>query len=289
MVVFLNGKFVPEADATVPITDRGFLYGDGLFETLRVYRGVPFRWASHLRRLHHGLKALGIVCPTNDAMLRAAAGELIENNQAADSILRIQMTRGSGQRGYASTGADKPTLVMTTHSAPAIASRPPVWTLATSRFRIESDNPLNGVKSSNKLINVLAKDEAAQAGADEAILLNERDEVVETSSANLFWIQGDTVRTPPLASGSLPGVTREVVMEICEALEIPCYEYPCEPATLRTASGVFLTLSSWGIVEADSVDGMPLLRSPLIQRLVAAYREVVERETRPADNRANRP
>lgn len=279
MLVFLNGEFVDETEAKVSVMDRGFLYGDGMFETLRAYDGVPFRWDAHMRRLHRGLDELSIPTPVDDATLRKAADELIAKNSAAGCLLRIQITRGSGNRGYASAGANKPTLVMTTHPAPAIPPQPPAWALASSGFRIQSNNALNGVKSANKLLHVLAKDEAVRAGADEALLMNERDEIVETTSANLFWIQGDAVFTPPLACGALAGVTREVVMEICDALRIPCHEHTCETATLRTASGVFLTLSSWEIVEASAIDGKPLNRSPLIERLCAAYREVVERET----------
>lgn len=279
MLVFLNGEFVEEAEAKVSVMDRGFLYGDGVFETLRVYRGVPFRWDAHMRRLHRGLEELSITPPVDDARLRAVADELIERNHASDSILRIHITRGSGNRGYASASADKPTLVITTHPAPAASPAPPVWTLITSRFRLQSDHPLNKVKSSNKLLNVLARDEAARAGADEAILLNERDDVVETTSANLFWIQGDAVFTPPLASGALAGVTREVVMEICESLQIPCREDTGTLATLSTADGVFLTLSSWGVVETASIDLTELKRSPLTERLYTAYRELAARET----------
>ena len=279
MFVFLNGAFVAESEAKVSIMDRGFLYGDGLFETLRVYRGAPFRWNAHLRRLHHGLGELGVTAPLKDAELRDAADELIARNNAAESILRIQITRGPGRRGYASAGAVQPTIVMTTHPAPPVSPSPPLWTLIASQFRVQSGNRLNCTKSSNKLINVLAKDEAAQKGADESLLLNERDEVVESTSANVFWIKGDAVCTPPLSSGALPGVTRDVVMEICESLQISLREQDGKLAAFHAADGVFLTLSSWEVVEASSIDGASLNRSQLPGRLFAAYRDVVDRET----------
>ena len=119
MVVFLNGQFLPEAEAVVPVNDRGFLLGDGLFETLRVVNGKPFRFAQHLERMMRGADFLKIKPPFTPKELEQFAARLIEQNQMPDAILRVTLTRGPGERGYSSKGADRPTLVMTLHPAPS--------------------------------------------------------------------------------------------------------------------------------------------------------------------------
>src|ERR1700735_2987218 len=115
MVVFLNGKFMPEADAVVPVSDRGFLLGDGLFETIRVCGGKPFRMAQHLERMTRGAEALKIKMPFTARELQSFSSELIEKNRMADSVLRVTLTRGPGARGYSAKGADKPTLLIMLH------------------------------------------------------------------------------------------------------------------------------------------------------------------------------
>jgi len=280
MHVHLNGELLPEAEAVVPISDRGFQLGDGVFETMRVYRGVPFRWNAHLARLHHGLATLGITPPLNDDSLRQAAGELIERNHADDSILRIQITRGSGQRGYSPKGADNPTIAITTHPAPVIPDPPPRRSLITSSFRIQSNSPLASIKSINRLTNILAKDEADRAGADDAILVNERGEVAELTSSNIFWVGDNTVHTPPVTCGALPGVTRATIMELAAELGIGCSETTCAASELADKPGVFLTVSTWELLAIATIDGTPVTPSPLLETLRTAYRERVGRETR---------
>jgi branched-subunit amino acid aminotransferase/4-amino-4-deoxychorismate lyase len=118
VIVFLDGQFVPEKEARVSIFDRGFLYGDGLFETLRIYGGKPFRWEDHLERLSRGAEFLKIAVSFSSDALREKCHELIERNKMPDSVLRLTLTRGIGERGYSPKGADKPTLAMTLHPAP---------------------------------------------------------------------------------------------------------------------------------------------------------------------------
>src|SRR5258705_7895212 len=137
MIVFLNGRFVPEKDAVVSIHDRCFLYGDGLFETLRIYNGKPFRWAQHLERLKCGARFLKIELPFPLEEIRESAGILIEQNQQPEAILRMTLSRGVGVRGYSTRGAKKPFLVMTLHPAPIVAlNNKTVWRLITSSIRV---------------------------------------------------------------------------------------------------------------------------------------------------------
>jgi aminodeoxychorismate lyase len=286
--IFLNGQFVREERAVVSVFDRGFLYGDGLFETLRVFHGKPFRWAQHLERLQRGAEFLKIKLPFSPEALHDFARELIKKNEMPDALLRVTLSRGVGVRGYSPKGAESPTLVMslhavTGHPVPSDGRgaggegklSPPRWNLITSSHRLPAKEALAQFKTCNKLPQILARAEADAAGADEALLLNTDGFIVEGASSNLFWIEGDTICTPPLAAGILPGVTRAVVLEICRALAMETRESEILSEQLRRAAGIFVSLSSFGIVEAASLDGHVLSRSPLIGQIQESYRNLL--------------
>jgi branched-chain amino acid aminotransferase len=294
MIVCLNGRFVPEDRAVVSVLDRGFLYGDGLFESLRVSNGRPFRWDQHMDRLRQGAGYLGIRIPFSAVSLRQMADRLISRNRMPESILRLTLSRGIGSRGYSPAGAGRPTLVMTLCSAPAGTSGrvpvrrgpdarqrvpPPRWRLVTASTRLPAGEPLSRFKTCNKLSQVVARAEADAAGADEALLLNTDGFVVEGSSSNVFWIERDSVCTPPPGAGVLPGVTRAVVLEICRSRGLRTRESSLTLAKLKRRQGVFLTLSSRGIVEARSLDGRALSSSVLVRDLRLAYWKLVQAET----------
>lgn len=267
MLVFLNGRLVPEADAVVSAFDRGFLYGDGLFETLRVMNGVPLDWDGHWRRLAAGAEVLRIKLPFASDFLRAQARELSRQNELPEAILRLTLSRGSGSRGYSPKGADTPTCVMSLHPAPALGSTAPQWKLHAASLRVPAGDALTACKSANKLLHVLARAEAEAAGAHDALLLNSRGELVEAASANLFWIEHDEVHTPPLSTGALPGTTRELVLGWCAGQKLPFHETVAEPDRLPRADGCFLTLSSLGVVEVTSLDQRMIRTAPLTRRI----------------------
>lgn len=272
MTVYLNGRFVAEADAKVSVFDRGFLYGDGLFETIRVYAGKPFRWPQHLQRFRKGAAFLGIVLGPTDAEMKGIATELLLRNQMVEGILRIALSRGVGSRGYSPKGADSPTLVMSLHPVIAKPTRElPQWKVVTSAYRVAVGDPLLVIKSASRLLNVLARAEAEARGADESLLVNTDGHIAEAAGSNLFWIEGGTVCTPPLESGVLEGVTRGLVLEICRGLEIPVAIKNAAPSALLDADGVFLSNSGLEIVEVVELDGKPLKRSPLLARLAESY------------------
>lgn len=280
MIVFLNGKFVPEEQALVSIFDRSFLYGDGLFETLRVCHGQPFRWTQHIERLERGAALLRLRLPFSPEELRKFADELISRNRMPESVLRVHVSRGVGPRGYSIKQADRPSLTMSLHAAPqADPQNPPHWRLITSSIRLPAGDPLTNQKTCNKLPHILARAEAEERGADEALLLNTHGEVAEGAACNVFWLEGGTVCTPLLTAGALPGITRAVVLELCGALGLPAREQAATPQTLRASGGVFLTLSTLGIVEAVSLDGEPLPSVARLPALRGAYERLVEKET----------
>lgn len=272
MTVFLNGQFIPEAQATVSVFDRSFLYGDGLFETMLVSNGKPFRWTPHMERLERGAEFLGIKIPFTRAALAGFASELIKRNQLPESLLRLTLSRGVGVRGYSPKGADKPVLVMTQHPISAsTTSTLPRWRARTASFHLPADEPLAQFKTCNKLAQILARAQADALEANEALLLNTDGFVVEGASSNLFWIERGTVCTPPLASGILAGVTRDVVRELCPKLQLAYREANIRPEELAQADAVFLSLSSHGIVEVAELDGARLASSLHVTSLSKAF------------------
>ena len=280
MIVFVNGRFIPEAEATVSVFDRGFLYGDGLFETLLVANGKPFRWEQHLLRLRRGAELLNIKIPFSPEELRKFVARLVADNQMPQALLRLTLTRGVGVRGYSPQRAVHPTFTMSLHPAQSQdPARPLQWRLVCSNIRLPSGELLAHYKTCNKLPQILARAEADALGADEALLLNTDGHIVEASSANLFWLAGRFLHTPPVAAGVLPGVTREVLFELARELGLDVRETSISKEDLHKTDGVFLSLSSLGIVEAASLDGRDLKRSPLVPRLSEAYWRVVDTET----------
>jgi branched-subunit amino acid aminotransferase/4-amino-4-deoxychorismate lyase len=229
-----------------------------------------------MQRLRQGAAFLKIKLPFSPDELLSFALKLSVKNKMPDSVLRLVLSRGPGTPGYSPRDAKTPTVVMVLRPLPhADSKNPPQWKLITSSFRLPAHDPLAAFKTCNKLPQVLAKTEADAAGVNEALLSNTNGFVVEGASSNLFWIKGSTIFTSPLVAGILPGVTRRVVFEIASHLKIPVREKNIRPKELAQTDGIFLTVSSFGIVEAKSLDGKILRTSPLRGRISRAYREIL--------------
>ena len=267
---------MPEEKALVSVFDRGFLYGDGLFEGMLVMRGKIFRWHEHMERLQCGVEFLKLTVPFSYDQLFAFAEQLIARNQMPNCMVRLSLSRGITERGYSPKNARQPAIVLTLHPLPVFAAKnPPRWKLITASFRLPANDPLAQFKTANKLSQILARAEADAANANEAILLNTAGQIAEGTTSNIFWIKNNSVGTTPLPSGALPGVTRATVLELCHLQKIPSREISARKKTLFEADGVFLTMTSWGIVEAQTLDGRKLNRSPLVKKLQRAYRELL--------------
>ncbi len=280
MLVFLNAKFLPEADALVSVNDRGFLLGDGLFETIRVANGKTFRFAQHLERLTRGADFLKIKPPFTPKELEKFAAHLIAKNQMPEAILRVTLTRGPGGRGYSLKNSGAPTLAMTLHPLPPQdADEPLQWSLVTSSYRIPASDALSSFKTTSKILNILARDEAEGKSADEALLLNTNGEVAETAGGNLFWVYQEKICTVPSGRGVLPGITRAIVLEICRSLGLETNKRVIKPEHLRNAEGLFVTNSALGIVPVAAFDGEPVAPSPLVDQIASAYNEMLVRES----------
>jgi branched-chain amino acid aminotransferase len=274
MITFLNGHFVPGTQAVIPVNDRGFMYGDGLFETVRVVNGRPFRFAQHLERMMRGANFLKIKPPFPPKELQDYAGQLIEKNEMPEAILRVTLTRGPGERGYTPNGEGRPTIVMTLHAAP-VSEIPVQWSLITSSFRVPAADPLSSFKTLNKLTHVMARAEAAEKGANEALLINTNGEVAETAGGNIFWVYDDKICTTPTGRGVLPGITRAVVLEICQALGLLTNKRVIKPEALKNSEGIFITQSALGIVPVATFDEELVAPSPLVDQIFNAHRELL--------------
>jgi branched-chain amino acid aminotransferase len=272
MITFLNGRFVPEAEAVISVSDRGFMYGDGLFETVRVANGWLFRMPQHLERLSRGANFLKISLPFTARELHQFAEQLVQKNEMTEAVLRMTLTRGRGDRGYTSKTNSPPTVAITLHNAPS-PENPVQWNLITSSFHVLAADPLSSFKTLNKLTHVMARAEAVEKGADEALLINTNGEVAETASGNIFWIYNERICTTPTGRGVLPGITRAVVLEICQTLGLQTNKRVIKPEALRNSEGIFLTQSAHGIVPIATFDGEPVATSPLVDQIFNAYHE----------------
>ena len=217
--------------------------------------------------------------PFGSEALLASATELIHRNGTAEGVLRVTLSRGVGPRGYSPRGAEQPVTVISVHPGSVLDDKgPPQWNVVTSSFRLLANAPLAQFKTCNKLTQVMARAEADAAGAQEALLLNSDGQVAEGASSNLFWIRDGVVCTPPLTGGVLPGVTRTVVLELCQKQEIPTSIAVLSPEDLFHCEGIFLSLSTVGVAEAIFLDGRPLQRSPIAKALYAGFLRLIRAE-----------
>lgn len=263
----------------VSVNDRGFLYGDGLFETMRVYNARPFRMAQHLERMVRGANYLKIPLPFTPKQLQQFAGQLIEQNKMTEAVLRVTLTRGSGKRGYSPKDAGPPTVAMTMHEiAPLDTANPPRWSMVTSSFQIPAGDPLASFKSTSKLLQTAARADAEARDADEALLVNTNNEVAEAAGGNLFWVYHEKICTTPTGRGALPGITRAVVLEICQVLGLQTNKRVIKREALKNAEAIFLSQSANGLVSIVSLDGEPVPDSPLVEKIYKAYCEMLAKE-----------
>jgi branched-chain amino acid aminotransferase len=270
-MLYLNGAIVPPDFARIDPADRGFTLADGLFETLRAYRGKPFRLEDHLVRLESSAQALGIPLLFDAVRIAEAVVELLEANSLTegDAAIRITATRGIGPRGLAPPAEVQPTLLITTT---AYAPLPDTGSAAIVDIRRNEGSPLSQMKSLGYLDNVLAARDAADRGAEEAILLNNAGRVAGAARANLFAVLDGRLLTPPLSDGVLPGIARRVVLELAAALRIPTEEASLSPADLRGAREIFLTNSLFEIRSIGQLDDREFGQSEVAAKLRADYR-----------------
>jgi branched-chain amino acid aminotransferase len=273
---WLNGALVEEGDVCISPADRGFLLGDGVFETLRSYGGTLFALREHLERLRAGAQALEIGVPPIGELEHGATA-LIAAGPSADARLRITVTSGSGPPGLR-RGEGTPTVLIT---AAALSGWPATATAVVAPWAHDENSPLAGVKTTSRGESVMAQMLARANGADEALFLNSAGRLCEAATANVFVVRDGRVETPPLSAGCLAGITRERVLRLCAELGVAAAEADLARDAVHSADELFLTSSTREIQPLVVIDGQPVGEGEpgaLTLRLGEAFAAMVQRE-----------
>jgi branched-chain amino acid aminotransferase len=277
-LLWLDGRLVSENEARVSPFDHGLLVGDGVFETLRVYDGVPFAWTRHHERLVRSAAGLGLSAP-GSRELRAAVDEVLAANGLADGRVRLTVTGGPSPLG-SERGSGRPTVIVV--SAPATRWPPTVDVVIVPWSRNEH-GAVAGLKTTSYAENVRALAYAREQDAGEAIFLNTRGELCEATGSNLFVIRDGVVLTPPADAGCLLGVTRALVLELCADHGISAEEAALGPSALGDADEAFLTSSTREVQSIARVDGraLPTAPGPTSDKLGGLLTELIARNPDP--------
>ncbi|MCX8237198.1 MAG: branched-chain amino acid aminotransferase [Akkermansiaceae bacterium] len=282
--IWLDGNIVDESEAKVSVFDHGLLYGDGIFEGIRFYEGRVFRLTEHIERLYLSAKALLLKMPWTLEEVCEATLETIRANELTDGYIRLVVTRGVGDLGLNPYLCPSPSMFIiasgiTLYPKELYENGLEVVTCSTRRPTPASLSPQ--VKSLNYLNNVMAKIEALKAGAKEGLMLNEQGYVAECTGDNVFIVKKGVVLTPPVSDGSLDGITRQVIFDLCDELGIIIREVSMTRYDLYTADESFLTGTAAETIpmvkldEREIGDGKP---GPVSLRLIEAYGEKVRSE-----------
>lgn len=277
-IAWVDGKIVPAREATIPVLDHGFLFGDGVFEGIRVTPLGIFRLDDHIKRLSTATRAVGIEIEGGMARVREVACETTRAWGAREGYLRLILSRGVGALGLDPASCGQPTIVCVAAGIAGLAPAKEVSgvDLITSSLRRPAGDVLDPrVKSLNYLNNVLAKREANLRGADDALVLNAQGLVAEASAANIFALTGDRLDTPPTTDGALEGITRRTVLEIGSELGLDTRERSLGRFDLFAADAVFFTGTRAGLVPVASLDGSPIDQSarPRLKEIQAVFRK----------------
>jgi branched-chain amino acid aminotransferase len=283
-VCWVNGELVKASEARVSPLDRGLLYGDGVFETMRAYAGRIFRLGAHLDRLLQAARGLGFPFALDSELLAQACRQVVRANDLAEAYVRLTVTRGVGGLPSELDAPPAPTVLAVAREFDGYPEslRERGMVAGVASVRRNASSPLSRVKSLNYLDNLLARAQAAEAGADEALLLDTDGNVVEASASNVFLVSGRRVITPPVSAGVLPGITRQCVLDLCPELGLEAVEDTFTLADLLQAREAFLTNSLMEVMPLTVVEGGPIgegAPGPVTKDLMQAYRELVREET----------
>jgi len=284
MKIYLDGQFVDQADAKISVFDHGLLYGDGVFEGIRLYDGNIFRLEEHLERLEYSAKAILLRLPLSRKELSDAVCETCRQNKLKNAYIRLVVTRGVGDLGLAPWLCPKPSIFII---AAGISLYPEEYyqnglaivTVPTRRITPAALPPT--IKSLNYLNNILGKIEAKQFGALEAIMLNEQGYVAECTADNVFIVHKGELLTPSASQGALRGITRGTIMDIAGELGIPLREGNLTRYDMWCSDECFLTGSGAEVIPVVKLDGREIgtgKPGPITQRVLASFRERVRVE-----------
>jgi branched-chain amino acid aminotransferase len=285
-IIYLNGRLIPRFEAKLSPFDHGFLYGYGLFETMRAYNGHVFRLDSHITRLRCSAESIGLthtILTTEEGKqsLKAACMATLEANELKDARIRLTVSAGEGDMTPDPGTCSSPTVLITARS---LVPLPPEkyetgFKAAVSFLRRNSQSPLSRLKSTCYMENVLARMTAKAAGYDEAIFINEQGYLAEGSTTNVFLVSHGELITPCFESGVLPGITRDAVLEIARTSNIKATERWVELNELIEAEEAFLTNSVLELMPLVSIEGRPIgagKSGKVTRDLLFAYRKLVD-------------
>ena len=273
-IAFVNDVFLPLSEARVSVEDRGFQFGDGVYELLRVYAGVPFRLTDHLGRLEQSARAIGISLPYTRDRWAAVISEAVSRSGFPEAKVYIQVTRGVAPRDHVPAASMAPTVVVTVR-----AMAPPASELYANGADVVTVSDIRwarcNIKSIGLLANVLAKQQARERGAVEALFVRDGD-VLEGATSNVIAVKNRCLVTPPEGSLLLPGVTRKVVLGLAQEAGVAVKEQPVTEGELYASDEVFLTGTTIEVLPVARVNGRPIgagAPGPVTKLMMARFRE----------------
>jgi branched-chain amino acid aminotransferase len=281
--IFLNDRFVRREEACVSVFDHGFLYGDGIYETLRAYDCRIFMLRRHLARLERSARAIGLDLPVAEKEWPALLQEAMERNGIRDAYLRITVSRGEGGIGLDPALCRRPTLVIMAlpfqaHAAELFERGVDLAIVGIRRNHPAAISPQ--IKSLNFLNNILAKQDAIRAQAFDGLMLTTEGDVAECTTSNIFFVRGDRLCTPAVSCGILDGITREVVLVLAQEEGVAVEEGRYQPQAFFQADECFLTNTSMEVMPVRTIDSRPIgegNRRPVTTRLQEAFRRELPR------------
>jgi len=285
--IFIDGKFVPEDEAKVSVFDHGLLYGDGVFEGIRLYDGRIFRLKEHLDRLFASARAIMLDIPMTRAQLTDACRQACAKNNLRDGYIRLVVTRGIGNLGLNPFKCKNPTVIIiasTIELYPEEVYRTGIKLVTASTVRTNASAVSPSIKSLNYLNNILARIEAVNAGTVEALMLNSQGYVAECTGDNIFIVRAGHLQTPPVSAGALIGITRAVVMDLAAKTGLAVSEPDLTRYDIMTADECFLTGTAAEIVPVTELDGRPIgagKPGPVTLQLTSEFRKLTRAEGTP--------
>ena len=275
--IWIDGELVGQADAKISVYDHGLLYGDGVFEGIRLYNGRVFEADAHIKRLYNSAKAIRLTIPLTAEQMLAAIEQTAKANQFSDCYVRAVVTRGVGYLGLNPNKCAKPSVFVITdliEMYPKETYEQGMAIITASVIRNHPNALSPRVKSLNYLNNILAKIEAADANVPEALMLNAEGNVSECTADNIFIARDGAIVTPSTNDGILEGITRGAIIKLCAKLQIPCVEKSIQRYDVYTADECFLTGTGAEVVPVTKIDGRAIgngTPGPLTGRLMEAF------------------
>ena len=278
-LIYLNGSLVPKEQAVVSVYDHGLLYGDGVFEGIRVYSHRVFMLPEHVSRLYESARAIRLTIPISEAEMVAAVEQTVAANRIEDGYVRLVITRGAGSLGLDIRKTSDPQVIViadtiTLYPQELYEKGLSIVTASTIRNHPGALSPR--IKSLNYVNNILAKIEATDQGCLEALMLNHKGDVAECTGDNIFIVKQGVLKTPPTDAGILEGITRNVVLQLAEKAGIPTREVTLQRHDLYVADEFFLTGTAAELIPVVQLDGRPIgdgKPGPMTQQLLELFQK----------------